>query len=92
MFPFLQVRLLSKRNEQLVKDLGDLIDRDVLDNEWQIGTLFSQKIGVDRLWKDPLSKRWSIDYCSFLMHIFEVRQHEAILELLEEGCVHLFFS
>ena len=61
----LQVRLLPKRNEQLVKDLGDLIDRDMLDNEWQIGTLSPQKIQVDRLWKDPLSKRWSIDYCSF---------------------------
>src|SRR5258708_36599752 len=86
------LRLLPKRNEKLVKDRGDLIDRYVLDNEWQIGTLFSQKIQVDQMWKDPLSKRWRIGFCSFLMHIFEVRQHEAVLELLEEGCDALFFS
>src|SRR5258708_25990499 len=86
------LRLLPKRNEKLVKDRGDLIDRYVLDYEWQIGTLFSQKIQVDQLWKDPLSKRWSIGFCSFFMHIFEVRQHAALLVLLDVGCHHLFFS
>jgi len=47
---------LPKRELQLLKSRGELINRQMLDNERQIGALLLQKIQVDLLRKDALSK------------------------------------